>query len=284
MYTSLISTEQLAAHLDDEHWLVFDCRFTLTDVHAGKKAYEKDHIPGAIYADLEQDLSAAVTETSGRHPLPDRDTLARTLSQWGFDRQKQVVVYDDIFGSIAARMWWLLKWLGHDNVALLNGGYPKWKREQRPLENTAPEPSATGFTCTQTRDNMVVTSEEVTAAMDENESIIIDVRAEERFEGIHEPIDRIAGHIPGAINHPYDENLDISGEYLPTEELRPMYQNLLKDHVADKTIMMCGSGVTACHNLIAMEHLGLKGAKLYVGSWSQWITDPTRPIVNEADQ
>jgi len=279
MFDTLISTDDLHAHLSDPNWLIFDCRFTLSNKQAGREAYEKGHITGAQYVDLEQEMSGEITAHSGRHPLPPIAEVAAKFGQWGIDGNKQVVVYDDIFGAIAGRLWWLLKWLGHDRVALLDGGYPKWLREDKPVDTEEPASSSTVFT-PQPRNHMLVDTETVAACHTDAAYLIIDARAEERFDGDVEPLDKVAGHIPNSVNHPFDENLELGGTFLTPEELRPMYQNLLGDRSPDHIILSCGSGVTACHNMIAMEHAGFKGAKLYVGSWSAWITDPARPIAS----
>ena len=277
MYTTLVSTAELAQHLDDPNWVVFDCRFVLTDTEHGRQLYADEHIPGARYAHMDDDLSSPITATSGRHPLPDAATLAHKLGRWGVDADKQVVVYDDSFGSMAVRMWWLLRWLGHDKVALLDGVFPKWKREGRPLTSEAPTITPTEFNMNLC-DEMWVDSETVQDTVQNKDYVLIDSRAEERYLAQDEPFDKVAGHIPGAINWPFDENLDISGEYMSPQEIQNMYQDLLKDVSPEHTVLMCGSGVTACHTILAMEHAGLKGAKLYAGSWSEWITDPKRPI------
>ncbi|MBE9515701.1 MAG: sulfurtransferase [Proteobacteria bacterium] len=276
-FTTLVSTEDLAAHLDDADWVVIDCRFTLTDPDAGLRAYEKEHIPGAQYAHLDDDLAAAVTRSTGRHPLPDVDELAAKFSEWGIDNRKQVVVYDDVFGAMAVRLWWLLKWMGHDNAALLDGVYPKWARENRPLSSEHHAPTATRFLAS-VRNELLVTVEELQNKLDEQDLTLIDARAEERFSGEVEPLDKVAGHVPGAINRPYDDNLDISGELMSAEELREEYEDALEGRSPRNVIHMCGSGVTACHNVLAMEVAGMSGSRLYVGSWSEWITDSSRGI------
>jgi thiosulfate/3-mercaptopyruvate sulfurtransferase len=277
MFKTLISTEQLAENIDNPQWVIFDCRFTLTDAEAGMTAYEKQHLPRAIYAHLEDDLSGPITPTTGRHPLPDPQTLARKLGEWGVDETKQVVVYDDSFGSVASRMWWLLRWLGHEAVALLNGGIQKWQREGRLLTADIPDIKPARFTPLQ-NNQLCVDTANVEQAIQQGGFLIIDARAEERFTGEVEPFDKIAGHIPGAINIPYEDNLDFTSEFLSAEELCNLYGEKLNGVPSDKVILMCGSGVTACHNVLAMEHAGLHNVKLYTGSWSEWITDEQRPV------
>ena len=274
---TLVSTEELAAHLEDPDWVVIDCRFTLTEPEAGRAAYARSHIPGARYAHLDDDLSSPKTATSGRHPLPDPARLAAKLGQWGVGEKTQVVVYDDSFGSIAVRLWWLLRWLGHDAVALLDGGLPKWKKEGRPMTEQLPGIVPAIFTARPSRD-MWVDTPAVLEALDRKQALIIDARADIRFSGDIEPIDPVAGHIPGAVNLPFEDNLDMGGTFLPAEELRELYQGLLHGKPPESVIHMCGSGVTTCHNLLAMEIAGLSGGKLYPGSWSEWITDPARPV------
>lgn len=275
--STLVSTEDLARHLDDPKWVVFDCRFTLTDPEGGRRLYEKNHIPGARYVHLDEDLSAPVTESTGRHPLPDPYAFAEKLCAWGVGVNKQVVVYDDSFGSMAVRMWWMLRWLGHPAVALLDGGFPKWQREQRPLTAALPDVRKANCACLP-EPSQVVHVDEVMQASQSGNALIIDARPDRRFTGEFEPLDRVAGHIPGSINWSFEENLDIDGTFLPPEALRENYQHLLKGRAPWQVIHSCGSGVTACHNLLAMEIAGLPGSRLYPGSWSEWILDPSRPV------
>ncbi|MFA7239164.1 MAG: sulfurtransferase [Sulfuricellaceae bacterium] len=276
-FTTLVTTEQLAQHLDDPDWVVFDCRFTLTDAEAGRRAYTHGHIPGARYAHLDDDLSSPRTATNGRHPLPEPDVLAEKLGQWGVDAGKQVVVYDDSFGSMAVRLWWMLRWLGHDAVALLDGGLPRWKRDKHPLGSDAPTIRATHFHAAPKR-NAWVDAAEVDAARRDPRQKILDARPEERFTGEHETLDKVAGHIPGTYNWPFEENLDLGGTLLPAEELRETYLRLLGGLPPEHIIHVCGSGVTACHNILAMEAAGLSGSRLYPGSWSEWISDPAHLV------
>lgn len=276
-FSTVVSTGQLAQHLDDPDWIIFDCRFTLTNTEAGQLAYQAAHIPGARYAHLDNDLSGPVTETSGRHPLPDVQQLSEKLSRWGVDSSKQVVVYDDSFGAMAVKMWWLLRWLGHDNVALLDGGLPKWMKEKRPMTAELPQMTPGKFEA-KLRGEILANAAEVDNARQERCRLVIDARPEQRFTGEREPLDKVAGHIPGAINWVFDENLDFDGTYLPAEELREAYLKLLNGVKPELVIHSCGSGVTACHNMLAMEIAGLPGGKLYAGSWSEWITDPERPV------
>jgi thiosulfate/3-mercaptopyruvate sulfurtransferase len=275
---TLVSTAELAEHLHDPHWVIFDCRFTLTDPEAGRAAYAAGHIPGARYVHLDEDLSSAIGPDTGRHPLPDPRVLTEKLCRWGVGVNKQVVVYDDSFGAMAVRLWWLLRWLGHPDVALLDGGYPKWAREKQPTDTIVPSDiQRANCACLPERSQWAA-ADEVLQALAGDGHVLIDARPERRFSGEFEPLDPVAGHVPGAINWPFEENLDIDGTFMPPEALRENYQALLKGHPPHQVIHMCGSGVTACHNILAMEIAGLPGSRLYPGSWSEWITDPSRPI------
>ncbi len=276
---TLVSTADLAAHLDDPQWIVFDCRFTLTDPAAGRRAYGAGHIPGARYADLDADLSAPVAEKTGRHPLPDPKALAQKLSAWGVGVNRQVVVYDDSFNSIAVRMWWLLRWLGHPGVAVLDGGWPKWLKEKRPATTLAPQIRHALFAHLPEA-SQIAGADEILQHLSSTDQMLIDARPERRFSGEFEPLDPVAGHIPGAINWSFEENLDFDGTFLAPEALRENYQALLQGRAPHQVIHVCGSGVTACHNVLAMEIAGLPGSRLYPGSWSEWITDPDRPVAS----
>jgi len=271
---TLVTTEDLAAHLDDPNWIILDCRFTLTDSEAGRQAYAKAHIPGARYGHLDDDLAAPVTEATGRHPLPDPHVLTEKLCAWGIGVNKQVVVYDDSFGAMASRLWWMMRWLGHPGVALLDGGYPKWLREKRPVDADLPTPHRADCACLP-EPSQIVGANEILHASRTGDALIIDARPDRRFSGEFEPLDRVAGHVPGAINYPFDENLDVDGTFMPPEALRENYQALLKGKPAWQVLHMCGSG---CHNILAMEIAGLPGSRLYPGSWSEWISDPARPV------
>jgi thiosulfate/3-mercaptopyruvate sulfurtransferase len=277
LLTTLVNTETLSRHLDDPRWVVVDCRFVLTDPDAGRRAYVAGHIRGARYAHLDNDLCSPITPASGRHPLPFPRVLAEKLGRWGIDKSSQVVVYDDTFGAMAARLWWLLRWLGHEAVALLDGGYPKWQREGRPVTPELPMIQATQFHPT-VNNAMWVDADYVAQMHERKDSVLIDARADVRFRGDVEPLDKVAGHIPGAINIPYEDNLDFSGEFMSDEALRELYLAAINDVAPDQVVQMCGSGVTACHNILAMEHAGLVGSKLYAGSWSEWITDASHPV------
>jgi thiosulfate/3-mercaptopyruvate sulfurtransferase len=280
MYKTLVDCHTLALHLHDPDWVVVDCRFTLTDPDAGRRAYDAGHIPGARYAHLDDDLSSAKTPRTGRHPLPDPAVLADKLGTWGIGAGRQVVAHDDAFGAMAARLWWLLRWLGHDAVALLDGGLPRWQREGHPVTPELPVVRPATFV-PRTRLDMVVDADFVARVVQNKDWLVMDARAEERFNGEVEPLDPVAGHIPGAVNLPYEDNLHVSGRFESPDALRTLYRGQMRNVASDHVIQMCGSGVTACHNLLAMEHAGLTGARLYAGSWSEWIRDPARPVARD---
>lgn len=277
MYTTLIDTDTVAAHLDDPEWLVVDCRFSLTDTEQGRRDYQAAHIPGALYAHLDEHLSGPVVRgKTGRHPLPDIAAMARTFSGWGIDGRVQVAAYDDNVGSVAARLWWLLRWLGHDAVAVLDGGWARWREESRPVSAAAPVRPPRTFT-PRVRSHLVVDAGQVEAARNDAAYRLLDARTPERYRGEVEPIDPVAGHIPGAVCASFTENTE-NGRMRSPDALRARFQNLTGDTEIENTICYCGSGVTACHNLLAIAHAGLGDARLYAGSWSDWITDPGRPV------
>lgn len=276
-FTTIVSTQILAEHLNDPTWVVFDCRFSLADTTAGERAYQDGHVPGARYAHLDRDLSSPITPESGRHPLPDPQALARKLGAWGVDDATQVVVYDDAGGAMAGRLWWLLRWLGHGRVALLDGGITQWVREERPVTAEVPAPAPRAFTARMANDAWLDVGQ-VRAGLEAHTLRLVDARGEARFRGEEEPIDPVAGHVPGAVCRPFQRNLGADGRFLPPEELRRQFMELLGNVPPEAVVHMCGSGVTACQNLLAMELAGLGGARLYPGSWSEWIRDPTRPV------
>lgn len=276
-YTSLVSAEITQTHLQDPNWQIIDCQFDLKDKQLGYNNYKIEHIPGAIYANLDIDLSSPVTDLSGRHPLPAPEKISQKFGQWGINSSTQVVVYDNVYGSYAARLWWLLKWMGHENVAVLNGGLQYWKSMDYPLSQDIPVPKSTSF---QSKPNkqMLVDAREILQLLPGSQIALIDVRDPERFSGKVEPIDKVAGHIPGAVNIPWKTNLDRQGLYLDPAELLLHYEKFIENYKSDNLVFMCGSGVTACHSLVALHSLGITDAKLYPGSWSEWIQDPSRPI------
>jgi thiosulfate/3-mercaptopyruvate sulfurtransferase len=309
MYTTLIEPAELASlAAGDSDWSVLDCRHDLARPEWGASSYAAGHIPGALYAHMDRDLSGPITPTSGRHPLPSVERLAETLGRWGIDDRTQVVAYDQGNGAYASRLWWLLRWLGHPKVAVLNGGFAAWQQAGLPTEVTAATatsdravsegiPSAGDRAASEEIPRRgtprvfsprpeslpVVSTAEVERLMAAGElakgSVLVDARPADRFAGENETIDPVAGHIPGARSHAFLQNVDARGRFLPVSELQERWRVTLGDAAAARVIAMCGSGVTACHNLLALEVLGLSGARLYAGSWSEWIRDRTRAVV-----
>jgi thiosulfate/3-mercaptopyruvate sulfurtransferase len=273
----LVSAAELAAHPE---WRVFDCRHDLKNTEYGRQAYARGHIPGALFMHLDSDLSGAKGGGNGRHPLPAVDALARRLSDCGVDAGTQVVAYDNEGGIFAARLWWLLCWLGHEHVAVLDGGLAGWKRSGGTLDTVVPAIPAANFIA-RPRDcavDVATVLENLKTAAE----LVIDARSPERFHGEGETLDPVGGHIPGAVNRFYFDNLDDGGCYFkPTAELRAEFEALLNGRDPAQVIQQCGSGVTACHNLLAMELAGLSGSRLYPGSWSEWCADASRPVARE---
>lgn len=277
-YTTLIDPKNLAQYLDHPDWAIVDCRFSLDDPHQGEESYLDAHIPGAVYADLNNDLAGPVVPgKTGRHPLPSVERFSQKLSNWGIDARVQVVAYDDLGGAYAARLWWMLRWLGHERAAVLNGGWSLWEHEALPVRAGVETREPRDFT-PHPRQDMWVTSQEVAQRLSKPGFRLLDARSADRFRGENENRDPIAGHIPGAVSAPYAENLDENSCFLPVEKLRRYYEALLEDLPAENSVVYCGSGVTAAHSVLAMAHAGLGEARLYAGSWSEWITDPDHPI------
>ena len=277
MLSTLIATDALCANLQDDNLLLFDCRFDLTDVDRGEQDYGCSHIPGAIYAHLDRHLSSRITEQSGRHPMPDIQMLVGWLASCGLTEDSQVVVYDDCGGAMAARLWWLLKCLGHDAVALLDGGWQAWLAAGYAVDANLPETSASLYHG-EFNKHCVVTTEAVLSNLRTAHFALIDVRADFRFRGENEPIDPVAGHIPGAWNIPLTENLNADGLFKQRDELQGLYADLLAQFPPEQQVYMCGSGVTACHSVLAMEVITGQRPRVYAGSWSEWIRDPERPV------
>ena len=275
-FTTLISTEELARHIDDPTFVVVDCRHDLADLDAGERAYRAGHIPGSIFLHLDRDLSGAKTGRNGRHPLPEIDELAATFGRAGIDARRQVVAYDQGGGAWASRLWWLLRWLGHEAAAVLDGGLERWRAEGRPL--TSVEPKSRLATFVPKAPGRIASADEIMRHLSDAELLVIDARAKERYRGEVEPIDPVAGHIPGARNRPHSENLTPRGLFKPAAELRAEFEQLLGATPPAKVVHQCGSGVTACHNALAMAIAGLPGSRLYPGSWSEWIAEPKRPV------
>jgi thiosulfate/3-mercaptopyruvate sulfurtransferase len=277
MKTTLIDTEQLAGLLDSPQLALLDCRFDIARSAWGEQAYLEGHLPGARYAHLDRDLSGPVSAATGRHPLPDPDALALRFGAWGVAEHSQIVAYDQGSGAFAARLWWLARWLGHEAVAVLDGGIEAWRAEGRPLESAVP-PDATRTFRRREPLTTALSTREVIEALAADRLRLVDARAADRFAGRNETVDPVAGHVPGAVNHPFSSNLDARGRFLDREALRERWLRTLAGRSPTETAAMCGSGVTACHDLLALEHAGLRGARLYGGSWSEWIRDLSRPV------
>ncbi|MEP6620721.1 MAG: sulfurtransferase [bacterium] len=280
-FSTLISTAELAQRLKDTTVVVIDCRFVLDDTAWGQGAYAEGHIPGAVYAHLNDDLAGPISGTNGRHPLPDPDTFVRTLGRFGIASGTQVVVYDQDVGMYASRLWWMLRWMGHDAVAVLDGGFAKWMAEGRPTATGIEQRPQAPFVGTP-RPSALITASELATLSGDAGWRVLDARAPERFRGETEPLDRVAGHIPGAVNHFYKSNLEQDGTFRSPEVLRRLLGDVTHGVSADHVVCYCGSGVTACVNLLALEHAGVCGARLYAGSWSEWSSDPSRPIATGA--
>jgi len=264
--------------MENENWLIIDCRFDLMNADKGPLMYSESHLPRAIYANLEEDLSGPVIEgKTGRHPLPALSEFSNLLTSWGVDASVQVIVYDNLGGMIAARLWWMLRWLGHEKVAVLDGGWKKWTDERRPINKEVPIAKPRQFVAKEQL-HLLANAEEAAEASQNDQKCLLDARSEDRFRGENETFDVIAGHIPGAISAPCMRNLDSNGCFVDQETLRNIYSSLLNGVETRDTILYCGSGITAAHDVLAILHAGLGDCKLYPGSWSHWITDPNRPV------
>ena len=279
MYTTLISAADLAAHIDRPDWVVVDCRHDLVNLSFGREAYAAGHLPGAVFADMETALSGAKRGADGvfrgRHPLPEKEALVETLRSWGVNDATQVVAYDAHGGMYAARLWWLLRWIGHEASAVLDGGLPAWQALGQPLST---EVAAKPRGSIEARAPFVptVTVAEVLENIDSAKRTVVDARASDRFRGENETVDPVGGHIPGAKNRFFKDNLQDDGRFKAPAQLRAEFGAVIGE--PKDAIMQCGSGVTACHNLLALEVAGLPGAALYPGSWSEWSADPSRPM------
>ncbi len=277
MSSTLVSVDELVAHLDDPNWRIFDCRHDLANTEYGAQAYAKGHIPGAFFLHCDRDLSGPLTGKNGRHPLPDIEAFARRMSECGITPDTQVVAYDNEASAFAARLWWLLRWLGHDKVALLDGGLPGWKRAKQPLDTSVRQVEPTQFV-PRPRPEMLVDTAYVEQHLGSTGMLLLDARSEDRYAGQNERLDPVAGHIPGSINRFYYDCLDDAAIYFKTaDELRAEFADLLGERDPRTLVHLCGSGVTACVNVLGMERAGLKDSKLYAGSWSEWCSDSTRP-------
>lgn len=276
-HSTLIDVATLQRHLADASFRVVDCRFELGNPDTGRSLYLSGHLPGAAYVHLDEDLSGPRTPWSGRHPLPDPQELAATFGRLGIDDSVQVVAYDDSNGAYAARLWWLLRWLGHKRVAVLDGGLAAWRAAGLPLSEPPIAVAPRTFRA-QPDETAHVSGDEVARLLADDECVLLDARAPERFEGRVEPLDPQAGHVPGAYNHHFARNLGPDGRFLQAEPLAAMLGRQLRGRPPSAVISMCGSGVTACHTLLALEIAGLGGARLYPGSWSEWSRDADRPV------
>jgi len=274
----LVNAATLAAHLGDPGWIPVDCRFDLASPGAGRAAYRQGHIPGARYAHLDDDLAAPPRSGDGRHPLPEPAVFAARLAAWGISDDSTVVAYDAGAGTIAARLWWMMGWLGHARVHVLDGGLGAWQAEGLNLQSGTPEWRPETFRVKELRQDRVVTTDQLPGLLEKG-AVLLDARAEERFLGRAEPIDPVAGHIPGARSFPFSRTIASHGRLRAADALRTDLLPLLGGRAPQDVIAMCGSGVTACHLLLSMEVAGLGRGRLYVGSWSEWIRDPDRPVV-----
>jgi len=275
-YSPLTSVAQLLAGLHDPDLLLLDCRFDLADPQAGERAWRAGHIPGAHFASMDHDLAAPRHPGSGRHPLPSPAQFAQVLGRWGFTDSSRVVAYDQANGAGAARLWWMLRAIGHRTVSVLDGGFAAWTAAGGAVDDQLPQVAAT--TVAARAFAGVVTSDELQRALEDGRVTLVDARAADRFAGRNETIDPVAGHVPGALNHPFTGNLGADQHWLPAAELRSRWHVELQRAARAPLVAMCGSGITACHNLLALDLAGHPGAQLYAGSYSEWIADPARPV------
>ena len=277
MYTTLVSSHELARHLGERDWIVCDCRHDLGDYEAGRRAYADSHIPGARFLHLDEDLSGPKTGVNGRHPLPHPLTFALRLGALGIDDSRQVVAYDASGGCYAARLWWMLRWVGHTAVAVLDGGWQAWREQGLPVTAEKPFTQPTAYTL-HLRPELAVDADYVLTHLNDSQITVVDARSPDRYRGENETLDPVAGHIPGAVNRFFKANLDTQGHFKAPEALGSEFDALLGDRAPTGVVQQCGSGVTACHNLLAMEHAGRRGSRLYPGSWSEWVSDASRPV------
>jgi thiosulfate/3-mercaptopyruvate sulfurtransferase len=283
MFTTLIQASDVYAHRNDPNWRFLDCRFRLGDTDEGRRLYKAGHLPGALYVHLDEDLSGPVVAgETGRHPLPSVAEAVKLFSALGIDEQVQVVAYDDMGGAIAARVWWMLHWLGHEAAAVLNGGIAAWEAAGYVLEAEQPRVTPRTFSVRGSK-KQVVSAEDVDRIRGKGGWRVIDSRTPERYRGEEEPIDPVAGHIPGAKNAPHPETIGADGQFKSAEELRKHFSDIIGETSSEQTVFYCGSGVTACRNLLAYQEAGLGDAALYAGSWSDWIAPGTRPVATGED-
>jgi len=274
---TLISVTRAAELIESGEAVAVDCRWQLSDPAYGPRAYAEGHVPGAVYANLDRDLSDLSKPGLGRHPLPDAAAFAAVLGRLGISPRSEVIAYDDDNGAYAARLWWLLRLAGHESVAVLDGGLAAWRAAELPLARDVPQPAPTQYDV-RFDERAVETAESVQRMLLHGAGVLLDARGAARFRGDEEPIDKVAGHVPGARNRPFGANLSPNGTFKAPDVLRDEFESLLGSRGPSEVVHMCGSGVTACQNLLAMEHAGLTGSHLYAGSWSGWISDPARPV------
>ncbi len=280
-YSNLIKVDELRQGLSEPSWRVVDCRFDLMQPAKGGDEYRQGHIPGAQYANLDQDLAGRVTESTGRHPLPSAHAFAMTLAAWGIGNDSQVVVYDQAGGAIAARLWWMLRWVGHQQVAVLDGGYSAWQQAGYPVSDNDVIVTRAEFRARPGPARVMSTAELQASLASGRVGAIVDARDSIRYAGHREPIDPVAGHIPGAVNKPFSESLNDDGSWKSRDELKKGWSRVLGDVWDGSWVTMCGSGVTACHLVLSARLAGYPEPRLYAGSWSEWIRDPDRPVVTD---
>jgi len=277
-YGGLVSVDELRRHINDPNWRIVDCRFDLMNTEKGREDFSAGHIPGAVYAHLDNDLAAAISAETGRHPLPDLPVIEATLRRYGISQGTQVVVYDAAGGGLAARLWWMLRWLGHSAVAVLDGGMAAWRAQALDVEQAAHTPPQGAFQANP-RPEWVFDTKELSERLGgDTAPLLVDAREASRFQGLAEPIDSRAGHVPGAVNYPFAQNLLPDGRWRDPAELAAAWDSLFSGKVPSEWAVMCGSGVTACHLALSAHLAGLPAPRLYPGSWSEWIRDPARPV------
>lgn len=277
-YDKLIKAAELRDVIGADEWRIVDCRFDLLEPGKGRREYLAGHIPGAVFADLDRDLAGPVSDTTGRHPLPDVDTFRATLASFGIGPDTQVIAYDYASGALAARLWWMLRWIGHRKAAVLDGGLRAWLAAGGALETAVPD-YAPSDPPAEPQAALIAGTDEISALLGEDHGFcLVDARDAPRFRGEREPIDAVAGHIPGALNLPFATALNEDGSFKPARELRALWKELFGNGAPPSFIVMCGSGVTACHLALSAEVAGLGLPRVYVGSWSEWIRDPSRPV------
>ena len=281
MFTTLIDAKTVNQHLD-QSWVIVDVRFALKDTEKGRMDYQAGHIPGAFYAHLDEELSGPIIPgKTGRHPLPSLEKMVQLFGSWGITQNTQVVIYDQLTGAISSRLWWMLNWLGHQSVAVLNGGWQAWVAGAYPTSTMIPSRQPTTFQ-PQINHDLLVSVDQLERMIEAEQFALVDSRAHPRFLGREEPLDPVAGHIPSAINMPFMENVDHQGLFKPANTLKNRFKEIPNHQ--DKPVFYCGSGVTACHNILAFKHVTGEMPRLYAGSWSEWITDESRQVIREEDE